>query len=236
MDFNLDTINITDREFDKLRKLIYEQSGINLNDGKKALVQGRLNKLLKTGSFNSFRQYYDYLINDDGSGEELMSMLDAITTNLTSFFREERHFDYLNTSYLPNLVERRHKEGLLQVRVWSAGCSSGEEPYSLAITILENIENPQHWDLTILASDISIKMLHVAQHGRYAKERLRSLPFGTMMQYFDKSIQDKKEFYRARPLLKQLIKFRQFNLMDQFQFKRPFDIIFCRNVMIYFDK
>lgn len=237
MDFKIEPVQISDREFELLRKLVYERSGIKLNAGKKSLVQGRLNKLLTGNGFNSFRQYYDH-ITADKTGEALTGMLDAISTNLTSFFREERHFDYLNSSYLPNLIQRKKREGCCSIRVWSAGCSSGEEPYSLAITILDHLDNRSQWDLTLLATDISTKMLKTAIAGVYAKERIGRLPVGVTQQNFDK-IADKasgRESFRVKPAVKQIIKFRHFNLMEPFNFKRPFDIIFCRNVMIYFDK
>lgn len=237
MDFRIEVVEIKDREFELLRKLVYERSGIKLNEGKKSLVQGRLNKLLKANGFNSFRQYYDH-ITDDRTGEALTGMLDAISTNLTSFFREERHFDYLNSSYLPNLIEQRKHEGRHSIRVWSAGCSSGEEPYSLAITLLDHIDNPTQWDVSLLATDISTKMLKTAIEGVYDKDRVGKLPFGVAHQSFDKIYDNAsgKESFRVKPAVKQIIKFRHFNLMEPFSFKRQFDIIFCRNVMIYFDK
>jgi chemotaxis protein methyltransferase CheR len=237
MDFNIEVVEISDREFELLRKLVYERSGIKLNEGKKSLVQGRLNKLLKANRFKSFRQYYDH-ITEDKTGDALTGMLDAISTNLTSFFREERHFDYLNSSYLPNLIQRRIREGRKSIRVWSAGCSSGEEPYSLAITVLDHLDNPSQWDVSLLATDISTKMLKTAIEGVYSKERVGSLSFGVIQKSFDK-IHDKvsgSENFRVKSVIKQIIKFRHFNLMEQFNFKRPLDIIFCRNVMIYFDK
>ncbi len=216
MGVELQTIDITDKEFNLLRDLVYERSGIKLNDTKKNLVQGRLHKLLKTGEFTSFRQYYNYLVKRDSSGDELLNMLDAITTNFTSFFREERHFDFLNTSYLPNLIEQKSKKGVFGLRLWSAGCSSGEEPYSLAITVLENIDDPTRWNFQILASDISTKMLITAQRGLYEKKQLRDFPFETLHRYFDKFIENKKKFYQAKPRLKGCVKFRQFNLMEPF--------------------
>jgi len=237
MDFMINSIEIKDNEFNLLRDLVYERSGINLNEGKKSLVQGRLNRILKKGGFHSFRQYYNH-IKADKTGEALAGMLNAISTNLTCFFREERHFDYLNSCYLPDLIRRREHEGRRVIRIWSAGCSSGEEPYSLAMTVLNIIDNPAQWKLTLLATDISTRMLKVAIDGSYGRERVSGLSSAFLHRFFDKQCHERtgEAVYRVKPNVKRLIKFRHFNLMEQFRFRYPFDIIFCRNVMIYFDK
>ncbi|MBI5813981.1 MAG: protein-glutamate O-methyltransferase [Nitrospinae bacterium] len=229
-------VDLSDKEFEMFRRLIFDMSGINLNEGKKELVRTRLGKRLRTGGFGSYMDYYKFVKNDI-SGAELVSLLDAISTNLTSFFREMGHFDFLKRVIIPELAEKKRATGDMSVRVWSAGCSTGEEPYSLAFTLMDNLETIQTWDVKILASDLSTQVLGKASRGLYTENQIKTVPKETLRKYFDKEHSDDAPLYRIKPEVRQLIQFKRFNLMSpSFPFKRKFEFIFCRNVMIYFDK
>jgi chemotaxis protein methyltransferase CheR len=229
---------LTDGEFRRISHLVYEHCGINLHEGKRELVRARLATRLRTGGFPSIGDYIDHVLADP-TGAEFTTLIDTVSTNLTSFFRESRHFDYLAGKFLPQLVESRQRDGQRRIRAWSAGCSSGEEPYTLAMVLLENVPQPQSWDIKILATDISTKVLKLAEGGRYGDERVRSVPAALRAKHF---VQDAKvapgtpPTYRVAEHARRLIAFRHLNLMAAWPFTGPFDFIFCRNVMIYFDK
>jgi len=227
-------LDITDTEFLQIRRLVYDLCGINLTDGKKELVKTRLGKRIRNGPFKSFQDYYQYVLSDE-SGQELVHMLDSITTNYTFFFREQGHFDYLRQNVLPELIHKR-KMTERKLRFWSAACSSGEEPYSIAITILESIEQPYLWDISVLATDISTKVLKVAETGIYPASRLQNLTDSLTKKYFLKGEGAWKDYMKVKDELRKLVQFRRANLIEPFDPPQPFDCIFCRNVMIYFDK
>ncbi len=227
-------VDLTDKEFEKISRLVYDQCGIHLTDGKKELVKARLGKRIRTGQFKSFRDYYQYVLNDL-SGQELVCLLDSISTNFTFFFREQKHFDYLKSEYLPELMERKREDGR-RLRFWSAGCSSGEEAYSIAMTVLEVIEKPMLWDISILATDISTRVLKRAETGIFHQERVQSLPSGLVKKYFLKGEGNWQDYVKIKDYVKQFVRFERVNFKEPFHFKEPFDCIFCRNVMIYFDK
>lgn len=227
---------ITDEEFDLFRRLIYNKSGINLNPTKRSLLQTRLMKRLRQTNCESFSRYYTYIIND-ASGKELIIMLNAISTNLTKFFREEDHFSFLSDTALPELIEKNRKNVERRIRAWSAGCSSGEEAYSIGMTILRHIENPLLWNIKILATDISTDILEKAAEGLYGEEKISDVPKDILSDFFFKGIDKYKGCYKVKPVLRNIITFRRLNLIDEvYPFKGRFDFIFCRNVMIYFDK
>jgi chemotaxis protein methyltransferase CheR len=170
----------------------------------------------------------------DDTGEEIIFLLDALATNLTSFFREDQHFVFMGKTLLPKLEEKRRAKGSHRLRIWSAACSSGEEPYTIAMVVLE--KSPYFGlggDCKILATDISTKVLNMARQGLYGPERLKTVPPGLATKYFKKT---GDHMYQVSPQLRDLIAFRRLNLMDPLPFKNPLDLIFCRNVMIYFDK
>jgi len=225
---------LTETDFIKISRLVYDQSGISLSDAKKELVKARLGKRIRTGNFQSFGEYYKHVINDQ-SGEEIILLLDSISTNFTHFFREKNHFEYLNNQFLPQITKRTGKNQK-KLRVWSAGCSSGEEPYTIAITLLESIPSSQGWDLKILATDISTKVLIDAQSGIYHKERIEVLSPDLIKKYFLRGENQWRNYVKVKPWVKSLVKFQRLNLMESFSFNESFDCIFCRNVMIYFDK
>lgn len=223
-------IAITDREFEELKDYVLANYGIDLSK-KRTLIQGRLTNTLVQKGMTTFSQYTES-VKRDKSGIELQQMLNKLTTNLTYFMREKEHFDFLSQVVLPEF-EQCFKGR--QLRVWSAGCSSGEEPYTLAMTMLDFFAGKGgEKRFVILASDISQDVLGQAQRGVYSREGLKDVPPAWIPKYFDKL--PGGEDYKVKDSVKSKISFRTFNLMDPFRFTKPFEIIFCRNVMIYFEK
>ncbi|HPC94435.1 MAG TPA: protein-glutamate O-methyltransferase CheR [Sedimentisphaerales bacterium] len=231
----LQDIVLGEDEFRQISDLIYEHCGINLHDGKKELVRSRLAKRLHKGRFTSFSQYIRHVL-EDPTGKEFSILVDSLSTNLTKFFREERHFDYMRTQLLPRLMKARQSRGQYRIRGWSAGCSSGEEPYSIALTLLETLGGKGHWDVKLLATDVSTRVLERAQAGVYDRERIEPIPLPLRKKYLIARREGGKERYEVGPALRELVIFRYLNLMKDWPVKGPLDFIFCRNVMIYFDK
>ena len=223
----------SDAEFDYIRTLVTEHAAIRLADNKRQMVYGRLVRRLRELGYTSFSQYIDLLKADNG-GPEFVNLINAITTNLTSFFREKHHFEMLRTRILPELMQRHQADRVL--RGWSAGCSTGEEPYSIAITLQECVPAAPRWDVKLLATDIDTKVLATAQAGVYAAERIKDLPEAIRRRGFQRGRGEQAELVRVRPELRSLISFRQLNLMGEWPMRGRFDFIFCRNVVIYFDK
>lgn len=223
-------VTITDKEFIKLSKYIKDNYGINLKEEKKMLVIGRLHNVLAELNFESFSQYYDYIISDK-TGKAVSTLVSKITTNHTYFMREKNHFEYLREKVLPYLVNSVKDRDL---RIWSAGCSSGEEAYTIAMLLDEFFkEEKLWWDKKILATDISEKVLNIAKNGVYHKEQISPLPEMWKREYLIK--RDEENFIFTEKIRNEII-YRKFNLMDNvFPFKKKFHVIFCRNVMIYFD-
>ncbi len=227
---------LSDKEFELFRGLIYKTSGISLALSKKELVKARLSKRLTKTGIGSFEQYYKFVTKHDKNGEELVHLLDSISTNKTDFFREAKHFDFLNTKLLPDLIQKKEKVKNKTIRVWCAASSSGEEPYTLAITILNHINPNDGWNIKILATDISTKILQRAIRGIYTIDSLKGISPAIVSAHFKRVVIDKSNCFQAKDHLKKIITFRRFNLMTpNFPFRNPFDFIFCRNVMIYFD-
>ncbi len=227
---------LSDTEFEMFRVLIYDTCGINLTLSKKELVKARLTKRLTKTGIDTFKDYYNYVTKVDKSGKELVQLLDHISTNKTDFFREKKHFDFLNSTLLPALISSKEKSKSRKLRIWCAASSSGEEPYTLAMTVFNHIKPDSGWDVKILATDISTRILQKAIDGTYKPELLNGIPSGTVSAHFSKVSINNANFYKAKNHLKNIITFRRFNLMTEtFPFKNPFDFIFCRNVMIYFD-
>ncbi len=227
---------LSDKEFELFRGLIYKTSGINLTSSKKELVKARLSKRLTKTGIGSFEQYYKFVTRHDKNGEELVHLLDSISTNKTDFFREGKHFDFLNAKLLPDLIQKKEKGKNKTIRVWCAASSSGEEPYTLAITILNHINPNDGWNIKILATDISTKILQRAIKGIYTKDSLKGISPAIVSAHFTHVVIDNANYFKVKDHLKKIITFRRFNLMaPNFPFRNPFDFIFCRNVMIYFD-
>ncbi len=223
-------VAITQAEFKKLSDYIRENYGINLKEEKQTLVTGRLQNVLAEKNFSNFSEYYDYILSDK-SGEAVITLIDKITTNHTFFMREANHFGFFRDKILPVLAKTVTKKDL---RIWSAGCSTGEEPYTLAM-ILDEFFGPDKklWDSKILATDISGKVLDTAKKGVYDNEGIASIPAYWEHNYF-KKVNNEKSILIDK--IRNEVIFRKLNLMDKvFPFKEKFHVIFCRNVMIYFD-
>lgn len=223
-------VEISQREFEQLSSFIKGHYGINLSEKKKTLVMGRLQNVLIQNDFKSFSQYYDYVVSDR-TGDAVVTLIDKITTNHTFFMRETDHFYYFRDKVLPYLANTIKDKDL---RIWSAGCSSGEEPYTLAMLVDEFFGmDKKLWDSKILATDISSKVLDTAIKGIYSREEISPLPTGWKLGYFKKL--DNENSLLVDRIRNEVI-YRKFNLMDEvFPFKKKFHVIFCRNVMIYFD-
>jgi chemotaxis protein methyltransferase CheR len=219
-------------DFEALRKLVKDLTGINLSDQKRELVYGRLARRLRTLGLRTFAEYRD-LLSSDG-GREISELCNAITTNLTAFFREGHHFDYLREQVLKPLAAQ--SAATRRVRIWSAGCSTGEEAYSLAMTVIEALPDLPRWDVKILATDLDSDVLERAQRGVYAADRVRALGPQRLSRFFVERRAREGLCYEVAPELTALITFKQLNLMHHLPMKGPLDAIFCRNVVIYFDK
>ncbi|RKY36370.1 MAG: hypothetical protein DRP78_03815 [Candidatus Omnitrophota bacterium] len=229
-------MELSEQEYKLFSALIYKFSGINLGSNKKELLKARLMKRVKYYKFDSYRQYYDYLLSGTAK-DEFVELLNVVSTNVTSFFREKNHFDYLNKYVFPAIVQNKKKIGSNKIRIWSAASSTGEEPYTILICLLEYFKNILAWDVKLLATDISTKVLLSAQQGVYGYEKVKGIPLQLQSKYFDQGYNGRQKILKAKNILRDLVVFRRLNLMRRsFPFKRKFDIIFCRNVMIYFDK
>ncbi len=224
---SLVSIDLSPAQFKHIRDLMYETSGVNLLEGKEELVKARLSKRIRLLGLSGFDDYVSYL-GQDGGGAELYNMVDELTTNKTSFFREEAHFNLLRQEILPAYKSRGGS-----FRIWSAGCSSGEEPYTLAITLCEALPDIERRDVKILATDISPTILERARRGVYLPQALEGVSDEQRQLYFRSEAGG--EFSAGEPL-RSLISFALLNLMQPWPMKGPFDLIFCRNVMIYFDQ
>ncbi|MFN4312377.1 MAG: CheR family methyltransferase [Ferrovibrio sp.] len=233
-----DTPSVEDREFsfskgdyDFLRSMLKEKTGIELGPTKHNMVYARLAKRLRKLGMKTFRQYIEFIGSPEGTGE-LGTTLNALTTNLTKFFRENHHFEHLATTALQEIRARAVSQGR-RLRIWSAGCSSGEEPYSAAITLLRAMPDIKQWDAKILATDIDTEMVRRGSEGIYPAGALEGMAPDIAKKYFEPYGEDK---VRVVAEARNLISFKHLNLIGNWPMKGPFDVIFCRNVVIYFDK
>ena len=222
----------TDADFNFIKKLISEHSGININESKRELVYGRLSKRIRQLGLGSFREYCNLL--KSGDEEELYNCIDAITTNVTHFFRENHHFEFLFDNIIPSILNNPVRSGLRKLRVWSAGCSTGEEPYSIEI-ILRKFVQLNAWDVKILATDLSYNVLHQAQQGIYRRSEVEGVSEDTLKKWFLQNRKD-RSVVRVNDELKKRIFFKRLNLNSTWEITGPIDVIFCRNVVIYFNK
>jgi chemotaxis protein methyltransferase CheR len=221
------TLELTERDLSAIIKLVYERSGISLHQGKRELVTARLQKRVRAGGFESFAAYIAH-VQGDPSGAAMTTLLDSIATNHTHFFREARHFDFL-AERVPEL-RARCQGGVIEG--WSAACSTGEEPY----TILMRLKEAGHEQVRLLASDISTKALGTARAGVYPMAKVADVPAPLLRSYFEKGLGEQEGLARVAAPLRRLVEFRALNLLEISSLGRQFDFIFCRNVMIYFDK
>jgi chemotaxis protein methyltransferase CheR len=223
---------LTDAQFHRIRALVREHTGIALSDAKRQLVYGRLSRRLRALKLSSFREYLELL--ERGIATELEEFINAITTNLTSFFREPHHFEYLATHVLPQIVER--DAGARRARIWCCAASTGEEPYSIGMVLREAAPLLHGFDIKVLATDLDSAVLATAANGIYNAERLTSVSSTRASRFFRKGSGTHAGKFRVQAELQNLITFKQLNLMHEWPVRGPFDAIFCRNVIIYFDK
>lgn len=220
----------TDTDFARVKGLVYEFAGIDLNESKKNLVYNRLAKRIRFLQHNSFNEYLDFV--EAQGEEEFIHLINAITTNLTFFFRENHHFEYLAETVIPELVQKNASSK--KIRIWSAGCSTGEEPYSLAIILKETV--PSGWDAKVIATDLDTNVVNTAKRGVYKIDRLKGVTEDRKKNWFLKGKGSNDGFVKIKPALQSSIEFGQINLMHDWPIKDQIDVIFCRNVVIYFDK
>lgn len=227
-------MTISDAEFEKLSNLIYKHFGIHLTEAKRGLLVRRLQNLLRQQKFSSFDDYYQHLVKNP-SGSNFTELVNRITTNYTFFYREPAHFDFFSKTVMPEIVQNHLAVNDRDLRIWCAAASTGEEPYMLALLMMEALGgNYGLWDAGILATDLSEKALRKAIAGRYQEEEFENMPKHLKTKYF-KKVQE--GVYEVAPRLKREVTYRRFNLINNtYPFKKPFDAIFCRNVMIYFDE
>ncbi|MFO7985604.1 MAG: protein-glutamate O-methyltransferase CheR [Desulfatiglandaceae bacterium] len=225
---NLISSELSERDFKHVSDIVYSICGINLKNGKEALVRARLTKRLRVLKLGSFKEYM-HLINGDEGQKEIGFLIDAMTTNKTSFFRESAHFNYLRDVIIPETNTRK-------MRFWTAACSSGEEPFSLCMLLHETIPNIALKDILILATDISVSMLKKARMATYGKETIRDLPPTFLKKYFVQHRSKEGSLYRVKDDIRANVRFAWLNLLEPWPMRGPFNVIFCRNVMIYFDR
>ena len=227
--------SISNKDYARLCDLIYAEAGIHLGPDKKIMLEARIKRRLKALELNSYRHYCDYLFDQKGMQEELVSLIDVVTTNKTDFFRESAHFDFLAQKALPEWCSENYASR--PFLIWSAGCSTGEEPYTMAIVLSEFAGTRPGFRFRILASDISTQVLEKAQVGVYSEETVAPIPKHLQHRYFLRSRDRENPRVRVVPELRQSIHFRRLNFMDShYGMEEKADAIFCRNVLIYFDR
>lgn len=224
---------LSERDFNRIIDIVYEHCGIDLRKGKKELIRARVGKRLRKGNFKTFSEYLNYVLADK-TGKEFSILIDSLSTNLTSFFREPQHFEFVQSEFLPLLLKRKEKKRDFKIRAWSAGCSSGEEAYSLAMILLEATND--QWNVRVIANDISTTMLETAQKGIYEKQRIEPVPSLLRQKYMIPHRKDSRRVFEVGRILRDTVTFKYMNLVKQWPIRGTLDFIFCRNVMIYFDK
>ncbi|MEZ5505153.1 MAG: protein-glutamate O-methyltransferase [Gammaproteobacteria bacterium] len=224
---------MTDRDFEFIRTIARSRTGIELGDHKKEMIYSRIVRRIRSLDLGSFAEYCEYL--EQNNDSELTPFINAITTNLTAFFRENHHFEYLAKTVFPE-IKRRHT-GDRRIRIWSAGCSTGEEPYSIAMTLHQHFGS-ERWDARILATDLDTNVLSHGRNGIYGRDRMTGMSEDLLRKYFQvqRGANPEDDRYRAKEFLRDYIRFNQLNLLESWPMSGPFDIIFCRNVVIYFSK
>lgn len=223
--------SFTEKNFEFIRKFVLERTGINFTENKKDLIYGRVARRIRSLGLNSFDQYCDLLRSDTNA--ELEQFTNAITTNLTSFFREKHHFDFLKDTIIPEFLKDKNRNVL---RIWSAGCSTGEEAYSIAITVKQHVPENRLKDIKILATDLDSNVVQQAVNGIYDKDRIGNLDHSIVKKNFKKGIGTQTGNIKVSDDLSSMIEFKQQNLMEKWSIKENMDVVFCRNVVIYFNK
>ncbi len=233
--FDIALKNMTDSEFHRLGNYIQERCGIKMPLSKKTMLQGRLQKRVRALKMNNYSAYADFVFSHRGMEGEIYHMIDAVTTNKTDFFREAAHFDYLTTKVLPEIVSRASASAWNKFRFWSAGCSTGEEPYTLAMVLAHFAERHPEFHFSILATDISTRVLENAAQGIYTQEKIAPVPMPMRKKYLLRG--KTKPVVRVIDELRASVQFMRLNFMDEhFGIREMMDAVFCRNVIIYFDR
>lgn len=229
-----DSLSLPD--FLKIQRYVKEHLGIQLKEGKRVMVETRLRKRLKELQIYRYKDYIKYLMSPEGTEKEHDALIDVITTNKTDFYREPHHFDFLKQKIIPGLIQRKGKE--YTPKIWSAACSKGAEPYTIALVMEECKKLYSSWygNYSILATDISLEILELALKAVYTEDEIAPIPKHLRKQFLLKSKDETKALIRMNPYIRSRIDFKRLNLMDNFRCTTPMDIIFCRNVLIYFDK
>jgi chemotaxis protein methyltransferase CheR len=232
---SLTTMN--EAQFRRLGEYIYQVCGIRLNTSKKVMLESRLSKRLKVLGMKSYKDYCEYLFSPEGGDEELVHMIDMVTTNKTDFFREPAHFDFLRRTALPELGRSFGAGTDRKLMIWSAGCSTGEEPYTLSMVLGEYSEMHRGFEFLVLATDISTRVLETARMAVYKEEQVAPVPHDLRRRYLLRGKGQHAGKVRMAPELRERVKFRRLNFMEgDFGMREPLDIVFCRNVIIYFDR
>jgi chemotaxis protein methyltransferase CheR len=227
------TDSLSSRDLNRLCSLIYERSGISLTPDKKVMIEGRLKRRVASLQLSSYSEYCKYLFSSGDDSQEVVYLIDAVSTNKTDFYREKDHFDVLVTKILPEFTAKASNR---EIRIWSAGCSSGEEPYTLAIVLSEYARAHAGFRFKLLATDISTAVLEKAQLGIFTSDVVKPVPQEQQRKYFMRSRDRESNLMRVVPEMRKLIEFRRLNLMEDFGMSERYDAIFCRNVIIYFDR
>ncbi len=231
------TAVMSTRDFSRLSEVIYHECGIKMNEAKKVMLEARLRRRLRELCMKSFAEYCDYLLSPKGIEQELFQMINEVTTNKTDFFREPKHFEYLVNAALPELLRMSDVGMRRSLNIWSAGCSTGEEPYTLAMVLSEAVLRYPGLSFMILATDISTKVLEKAVRAVYEMDDIVPVPQVMKKKYLLRSKNKASDLVRITPALRSLVKFRRLNFMEgDFGMREPMDVIFCRNVVIYFDR
>jgi chemotaxis protein methyltransferase CheR len=230
-------VRISEKHFRRLGEFIHKEAGIKMPPAKKTMLEARLQKRLRKLGIPSFSEYCEYLFSPEGVKNELVHMIDVVTTNKSDFFREPSHFDYLLNHSLPQLRKTYQAGFRRPLTIWSAGCATGEEPYTLAIVLSEHARTNQGFIFSLLATDISTHALERAFMGIYDSSKIEAVPVGMRKRYLLKSRDRERKKVRVVPELRSLVRFRRLNFMaSDFGMRERMDIIFCRNVIIYFDR
>jgi chemotaxis protein methyltransferase CheR len=230
-------IGLSEHDFNRLTRLIHEYSGITIVAAKRIMLEGRIGRRVNALELNGFREYCDYLFSSRGMQEELTPMIDAVSTNKTDFFREPTHFDFLREKAVLSL-RKTHDAGITRkFNIWSSACSSGEEPYTMSMVLAEIAATDSQFQYAVYATDISTRVLNIAQTAIYSHETVEPIPLALRKKYLLKSRDKDQGLVKIAPTIRDKVSFRKLNLMDAtYGMKHPMDVIFCRNVIIYFDR
>lgn len=221
---------LSPKAFEEIRQLVHRHSGIALGDNKQPLVKARIQKRMRTLGISSYEQYIE-VVRGDSAGVELQQLLEAISTNVTSFYREKHHFEFMRLA-----LDEWKSAGRQKLRIWSSACSTGEEPYTIAMEVIDALGTGK-WDVKILATDLATKVLREVQAGEYSRQKVETVPAALRQRYMTKTGSPSGEMYVVNDEIRRMLLIRQCNLTDfPYAVAGPIDLIFCRNVMIYFDR